>query len=271
MSRPIWSGTLSFGLVSIPVDMMMGVCEKSIHFHMLSKDGHCRLRRKLVCPDTGKEYDFAETTRGIEVGPNEYAVVEQSEINRLKPEKGRGLEIVQFADLAAIDPMYFDRVYFLRPGKESGKAYKLLLDAMRRERKCAIARFVLREREYLSAIRALEEGMALHTLHYSDEVEALNEVVGVNLGRIKNSSAELNMASELMKTMTKPLKLEEFKDDYRLRLQELIAAKSKGKGLQHIAAEDEGPPPRTINLMEALKKSLAAGASHNGHARRRSA
>jgi DNA end-binding protein Ku len=272
MSRPIWTGSLSFGLVSIPLDMTMAVHEKSVHFHMLSKDGHCRLRRKLFCPDTGKEYDFAETARGIEVGPDEYAVVDQKEIDELKPEKGNALEIVQFADLAAIDPVYFDRVYYLKPKKESRKAYKLLLDTMRKEKKCAIARFVMREREYLSAIRPLEEGMMLHTLHYSDEVESLEDDVGSDLEGLKPSAGELNMASELMKTMTRPLNLSEFKDEYRLRLQGMIEVKAKGKQLKHVATEDEGPPPRTINLMEALKKSLAASPTkHDGHARRRSA
>ncbi|MGA2231776.1 MAG: Ku protein [Tepidisphaeraceae bacterium] len=272
MSRPIWTGSLNFGLVNIGVEMIMAVHEKAVHFHMLSKDGHCRLRRKLVCPDTGKEYDFADTARGIEVGPNEYAVVEQKEIDQLKPEKGKALEIVQFTDLTAIDPVYFDRVYFLKPVKESSKSYKLLLDVMREENKCAIARFVMREREYLAAIRALEDGMTLHTLHYADEVESLSDEVGAGLGRIKTTSAEMKMASELMKTMTKSLDLDEFKDEYRLRLQKMIDAKVKGKEVQHIEAEEEGPPPRTINLMEALKKSLAAGnARGDGHGRRRSA
>src|ERR1700677_1449474 len=115
MRRPIWTGSINFGLVSIPVEMQLVVHEKTIHFHMLSKDGSCRLRRKLFCPQTGKEYDFNDTAHGIEIGPEDYAIVEQKEINRLKPEKGRALEIAQFVDLTAVDPVYYDRVYYLKP------------------------------------------------------------------------------------------------------------------------------------------------------------
>jgi DNA end-binding protein Ku len=272
MSRPIWSGLLHFGLVTVPVDLLMAVHEKTIHFHMLSKDGSCRLRRKLYCPESGKEYDFSETARGIEVAPDEYALVDQQEINRLKPEKGRAMEIVQFAPLAQIDPVYFDRVYYLKPGKEARKPYKLLLEAMRREKKCAIARFVMREREYLAAIRPMDDGMVLHTLNYADEVESLAETVGSDLENVKVTAPELNMGAELMKSMTRPLKMNEFNDEFRQRLQELIDAKVKGKELAHVPEDNEPAPPRTINLMEALKKSLAAGAGrHDGHARRRSA
>jgi DNA end-binding protein Ku len=272
MSRPIWTGSISFGLVSIPVEMVMAVHEKTVHFHMVTKDGGCRLRRKLFCPETGKEYDFEQTARGVEVGPDNFAVVDQREINKLKPHKGRALEIVQFVDLSGVDPVYFDRVYYLRPTEESKKAYKLLLDAMEKDKKCAIARFVMREREYLAVIRPLEEGMVLHTLHYADEIESLSQSVGKELSRIKTSSAQMNMAAQLIKSMTKPLEIEEFKDEYRLKLQKLVDAKSHGKKIKAAPEEEEDTEPRTINLMEALRKSLASGShKHDGHARRRSA
>src|SRR5580658_2710079 len=170
MARPIWTGSINFGLVSIPVEMNMAVHEKSVHFHMLSKDGACRLRRKLVCPDTGKEYDFDQTARGIEIGPEDYVLVDQREINRLKPEKGRSLEIVQFIAPTAIDPVFYDRVYYLKPGKDAKKAYKLLAVAMNESGKSAVARFVMRERQYTAMIRTAGDGLILHTLHYSDEV-----------------------------------------------------------------------------------------------------
>ncbi len=130
MARPIWTGSISFGLVSIPIEMNMAVHEKTVHFHMLTKDGTCRLRRKLVCPDTGKEYDFNQTAKGIEIGPEDYVLVDQREIDRLKPEKGRSLEIVQFIDPKEIDPVFLDHVYYLKPGKDAKKAYKLLVAAM---------------------------------------------------------------------------------------------------------------------------------------------
>jgi DNA end-binding protein Ku len=273
MSRPIWTGSINFGLVSIPVEMQMAVHEKTIHFHMLTKDGSCRLRQKLYCPQTGKEYNFNETARGIEIAPDQYAIVEQSEINRLKPEKGRSMEIAQFVDLTAVDPIYYDRIYFLVPGKEAQKAYKLLLDAMLKSEKSAIARFVMRERQYLSLIRPDNNALMLHTLHYADEVETLDAAHLQTLKRVKISAAEMNMAGELIKSMTTPLDLNEYKDEFRAQLQELIDAKVKGKEIANAPDDHERPAPRTINLMEALKKSLVAGPakSNERHAHRRSA
>jgi DNA end-binding protein Ku len=272
MARPIWTGSINFGLVSIPVEMNVAVRERTVHFHLLSKDGTCRLRRKLVCPDTGKEYDFSQTARGIEIGPDEYVLVDQREIDQLKPEKGHSLEIVQFVDPEAIDPVFYDNVYYLRPGKDAKKAYKLLVEAMTASGKCALGRFVMRERQYMAKIRTKDHELVLHTLHYADEIERIDEEVGEAAKKIKLSPGEMKMAGELIKAMTKELHMEEFKDDFRLQLQAMIDAKAHGKEVKHPSEDDGHPLPRTINLMEALKKSLAAGpARHNGHRQRRSA
>jgi DNA end-binding protein Ku len=256
MPRPIWKGSLSFGLVSIPVEMHMAVHEKSVHFHMVTKDGGCRLRRKLVCPDTGKEYDFNQTAKGIEVGPNEYVLVDQSEINRLKPEKGQALEIVQFFDLKTIDPLYFDRVYYLLPAKEGRKAYKLLVSAMTESGKSAIGQFVMRERQYTATLRTSGDHLVLHTLHYADEVDPVDEDTTSAVDKLKVSAGEMKMAGELIKAMTRPLHLEEFKDDFRQQLQALVEAKSHGKQVK-AAPEPKRPSGHSVNLMDALRRSLA--------------
>ena len=269
MARPIWTGAISFGLVSIPIEMFMAVHERTVHFHMLTKDGTCRLRRKLVCPDTGKEYDFNQTAKGIEIGPDDYVLVDQREIDRLKPEKGRLLDIVQFVEPGAVDPVYYDRVYYLRPGKDARKPYKLLAASMTDSGKCALGRFVMRERQYTVLVRTIGDEMVLHTLHYADEVDQIDEDMKSDQERIKVSAAELRMAGELIKSMTRPLDLAEFKDDYREQLQALIEAKSHGKEIAHVPEQTDRPIKSTINLMEALKKSLAAGAGGpNGHNRR---
>src|ERR1700750_745497 len=119
MARPIWKGSIQFGLVNIPVQLETAVREKTVHFHMLSKDGSCRLRRKLVCPDTGDEVEFNDTARGIEVAKDEYVLVDEKELDKLKPEKGRAIEIEQFVKLEEIDPVYFDRVYYVTPTEGS--------------------------------------------------------------------------------------------------------------------------------------------------------
>ncbi len=273
MGRPIWTGSIRFGLVSIPVEMHMAVHERSVHFHMVSKDGACRLRRKLVCPDTGKEYDFNQTAKGIEIGPDEYALVDQREIDRLKPEKGRSLDIEQFVSLSAIDPVFFDRVYYLLPGKDAKKPYKLLLQAMSDSGKCALGRFVMRDRQYTAMIRATPGGMILHTLHYSDEVDAMEEDRTEAMEKIKVSAGEIKMAGELIKSMTRPLHLEEFKDEFREQLQALVDARTHGKTLERHEEKDDRPIGRTINLMDALKKSLAGShpqATRPGRAKSRS-
>ena len=272
MARPIWTGSIGFGLVSIPVEMNMAVHEKTVHFHMVTKDGSCRLRRKLVCPETGKEYDFGETAKGIEIGPGDYALVDQKEIDRLKPEKGRTMEIVQFVEASAVDPVFLDNVYYLAPGKDAKKPYKLLVEAMVASGKCAIGRFVMREKQYLVMIRTKDQGLVLHTLHYFDEVEPIDEALAGSLKQIKVSAGELRMAGELIKSMTGELHLEQFKDEFREELQALVDAKTAGKEVTHAPAKDDRPAPRTINLMDALKKSLAAGsAKSNGNRHRRSA
>jgi DNA end-binding protein Ku len=260
MARPIWTGSINFGLVSIPVEMHMAVHEKSVHFHMLNKDGTCRLRRKLVCPDTGKEYDFNQTARGIEIGPEDYVLVDQKEIDRLKPEKGRSMEIVQFVGPDAIDPLYYDRVYHLLPGKDAKKPYKLLATAMEESGKHAVGRFVMRERQYTVMIRVKDHEMVLHTLHYADEVDAMDDDLASSLEKIKVSAAEQRMANELVKSMTAKLNLEEFTDEYRKQLQALIDAKKQGKEVTHAPEHEDRPTRSPVNLMDALRRSLAAGA-----------
>src|SRR6185437_8213974 len=190
MGRPLWKGSINFGLVSIPIQLETAVREKSVSFHMLSKDGKCRLRRQLYCPETGKEYDYGDTARGIEVGDDEYVLVSDKEIAAIKPEKGRSIEIEQFVELKEIDPIYFDRVYFITPGENSGKAYKLLHEAMKETNRVGLARFVMRERQNLAAIRVMGEGLVLHTVHYQDEVLSLDDALPHTLARAKPAAKE---------------------------------------------------------------------------------
>jgi DNA end-binding protein Ku len=258
MARPIWTGSINFGLVSIPVELNTAIHEKTVHFHMLTKDGGCRLRRKLVCPETGKEFDFSQTARGIEVAPEEYVLIDQREIDRLKPEKGRALEIVQFVDAGAVDPIYYDRVYYVKPTREAAKAFKLLLTAMENSGKCAIGKFVMRERQYIVVLRPKDEGLVLHTLHYADEVDHMDEEADAGLKKIKLSAGELKMAGELIKSMSGPLHIQEFKDEFRLQLQSLVDAKAKGKEVSFAPDDNGRHEPKVINLMDALKKSLAS-------------
>ena len=281
MARPIWKGSISFGLVTIPIQLETAVREKSVSLHMLSKDGSCRLRRKLYCPETGKEFEYSDTSRGIEVGKDEYVLVTDKEVQALKPEGGRTIEIEQFVELAEIDPIYFDRAYYVTPENGSGKAYKLLYEAMKDSGSVGLARFVMRERQNLAAVRVMGAGLVLHTMHYQDEVLSLDDALGGTLERIKPAAKELTIARQLVDAMTHALDLSTFKDEYREQLEDLIDRKKRGKKTVAVSDDhDDEPAPRTIDLMDALKRSLGANAAARGrrtsrsiarHARRRSA
>jgi DNA end-binding protein Ku len=271
MPRPIWKGSITFGLVNIPVQLEVAVREKSVSFHMVSKDGTCRLRRKLYCPETGKEFDFGDTARGVEIGKGEFALVDEKEIDALRPAQGRAIEIVQFVKLTDIDPLYFDRPYFVVPTEASLKSYRLLHEAMAQSKRIALAQFVMRDREYLSAIRVLGDGMVLHTMHYTDEVLSLDDALPGGVVRAKPNPKETQIANQLIDAMTHPLDLTQFKDEYREQLEKLIETKKSGKTLE-VPDEVNGKElPHTTNLMEALRRSLAGNVrkstNGNGHGR----
>jgi DNA end-binding protein Ku len=268
MARPIWKGSLTFGLVNIPVQLQMAVRDKMVSFHLMSKDGTCRLRRKLYCPETGKEFDFGQTARGIEIGKGEYAIMDESEIKKLKPAQGRAIEIAQFVKLSEIDPIYFDRPYFVVPTESSIKSYKLLYDAMSKSGRIALAHFVMRERQYLSAIRAYGNGLVLHTMHYADEVLSVDDALPAAAEKAKSAAKELEVAGQLIDAMTQPLDLSHFKDDYRDELEKLIDEKKHGRKTMEAADERDRPPlDRTTNLMEALRRSLTTSRPPHGNGR----
>jgi DNA end-binding protein Ku len=276
MSRPVWKGSINFGLVNIPIQLETAVREKTVSFHLLSKDGTCRLRRKLICPDTGKEVDFGDTARGIEVGKDEYVLVDEKELEHIKPEKGRSIAIEQFVELAEIDPIYFDRVYFVTPADGSVRPYKLLFQAMKESKKIGLARFVMRGRQYLAAMRVMGEGLVLHTMHYADEVLSLEDVLPGTLAKAKLPDKEVAVARQLVEAMTTPLDLSKFKDDYREEVEKLIERKRSGRKTVTAADDhEEEAPPATINLMEALRRSLTTKPSRisarPAHPRRKSA
>lgn len=256
MPRPIWKGSISFGLVNIPVQLELAVHEKSVRFHMMSKDGSCRLRRKLYCPETGKEFDFEDTARGIEVGKGEYVILDEDEIKSLRPEKGQSIEISQFIDQGELDPLYFDRAYFLTPTEASARPYKLLHEAMRKSGKVGLAQFVMRDREYLCAIRVLGEGLVLHTLDYADEVASIDESLPVAVERAKINPKEVGVAIQLIESMARPLDLSEFHDRYREQLEQLVERRKHGQKAKVAHEVVDEPVPHTGSLMDALRRSL---------------
>jgi DNA end-binding protein Ku len=231
---------------------------------MLSSDGTCRLRRKLFCPETGREFDFGDTARGIEIAKGEYVLIDEKEIKRLKPESGRTIEIVQFIKQDEIDPLYFDRAYYVAPAEGSVKPYKLLYDAMTESKKIALARFVMRERQYVCAIRPIGEGLILHTMHYVDEVVTPEDGIPAAVAKTKSNAREVQAAEQLIDSMTGKLDLSTFRDEYREKLEEMIERRKHGKTMEVADEVEDREPTKTVNLMDALRRSLKSSASHDG-------
>ncbi len=256
MPRSLWSGHIAFGLVNVPVRLVSAVRDKSIHFHMLSKDGSCRLRRKLYCPDTGEEFDFKDTSRGYEIAPDQYVIVREEEFEKFRPESGRTIDIQAFIDLKEVDPVYFDRTYYLLPGEGGAKGYRLLVEAMASQERVGVARFSMRQREHLAALRVMENrALALHTMHYADEIAPWSEMEGELALNAEVTKKETEMARQLIDSLTESFEPDRYHDRYREQLQELIEAKAHGEEIVTAPSGEEEAAP-VYNIMEALKQSL---------------
>jgi DNA end-binding protein Ku len=252
MPRAMWKGSVTFGLVNIPIRMFTAVTDKTVRFHRMSEDGSCRLRTKLFCPETGEEYDFGKTARGFEVAPDQYVILTDEEIEALQPEAGHAIEIEDFVSLDEIDPVYYERPYYLAPAEGGGRPYRLLVEAMTRARKVGIARFVLREKQHLAALRVSQGGLCLSTMHYADEVHALTDVTSLPEDPI--DERQVSLAVDLIGALTRPFEPTRYKDGMREQVLDLIERKAHG---ERIAARPE-PERRAevVDLMDALKKSL---------------
>lgn len=252
MARVLWKGVVSFGLVNIPIRMYTAIKDRSLRFHMLTQDGSCRLRQKLYCPETGKEYNFNETARGYEVAPDQYVLLDDEEIRKLLPESGRNIEIEDFVALEEIDPMRYNRPYYLAPAEGGGKPYRLLIEAMEKTGRVGIARFVLHNKQHLAAVRVMQGGLALSTMYWPDEVLAMKDVMAVPDDKVDSKQVEL--ATNLIDAMTKSFDPERYRDTYREKLAELIERKAAGKRIP-LPSEPQ-KTAQVVDLMEALKRSL---------------
>jgi DNA end-binding protein Ku len=258
MPRAIWSGSISFGLLNVPVKLYSAVSKQTVRFRELRESDGARIRHKRVAEDDGEEVPYEEIVKGYELSPDQYVVLTREELEELDPKKTRAIEIQDFVDLDDIDPIYFDHPYYLGPDKGAEKAYALLVRAMKESRKVAIARFVLRNREHLAAIRPMGDVLTLATMRFADEVtdpEEMDDVLGEE--DAKPGGRELKMAKELIESQTEEFDAEKYKDEYRDELLNLIERKAQGKAL--VSAPSEEPKPtKAPDLMAALEESLAA-------------
>jgi DNA end-binding protein Ku len=258
MARAIWSGSISFGLLNVPVKLYSAVSKQTVSFRELREGDGSRIKHKRVAEEDGKEVPYEKIVKGYEITPDQYVVITRDELEEIDPKKTRAVEIKDFVDLDDIDPIYFEHPYYLGPDKGAEKAYALLAKAMRDERKVAIARFVLRNKEHLAAIRPMDGVLTLTTMRFADEVVSPDQLDGVEVsdGR-KLEKRELEMAKELIASLSSDFDAKQYRDEYREELLALIERKAQGKEI--VAQPSEEPEPtKAPDLMAALEDSLAA-------------
>jgi DNA end-binding protein Ku len=247
--RPIWSGTISFGLVSVPVRMFSATESKELRFHFLHKDDLTPIGYDKVRKDTGEHVDPDDVVRGFEIEKGQYVPIEDEDLDRLDIELTHSIDICDFVDLEEIDPIYFRKAYYLLPQDGAEKPYRLLVKALDDTGKVGIAKVVIRNKQHLAALRPYEGMLVLETMYYADEIR---KPEGVDAkGRLQK--AEVEMAKSLVKNLSDSFKPEKYDDTYRKELLDLIRAKAKGKKLPEPAQEEEA---EVVDLMEALRASV---------------
>lgn len=255
MPRAIWSGAISFGLVNVPIKLFTATSQKDVRFHQLHDKDGARINQKRVCSKDGEEVPLEHIVKGYEISRDKYVLITPEELDTLDPKASRTIDIQDFVDLDEIDPVYFESTYYMVPEKGATKAYALLLEAMRKSKKVAIARVVLRQKQHLVALRPVRNALSMETMLYADEVVAPETLEGLPEG-VEVTDRELAMAQQLIDSLATDFKPEQYRDDYRERVLAMIERKAEGQEI--VAAEEEEEAPPVVDLMAALEASLAA-------------
>jgi DNA end-binding protein Ku len=256
MARSIWRGAISFGLVNVPVKLYSAVSKKTVRFNQLHEKDHRRIQMKRWCPEEDEEVPYEEIVKGYEISPDKYVVITSEELENLDPKKTRTIDIEDFVDLDEIDPLYYEHPYYLVPDTGAAKPYKLLLSALLESNKVAIARVVIRSKEYLTAIRPADGVLTLETMLFADELVPATELDELPDEDVKATDREVQMAMQLIESLTTEFEPEKYHDTYRERVLELIERKAEGEEITIEPAPEE--PAKVPDLMAALEASLAA-------------
>ena len=249
----IWSGTISFSLVAIPVSLVKAIEPGRVSFRLLHSKDYSHLERRMFCPQEERMVPPDEIIRGYEIAPDQYILMTDEELESVSPERSRTIEIVEFIDMKEVDPVYYDHPYYLVPAKGGEKAYRLLVEVMRRTNKAGLAKFVLAEREYLVAVTSRDGALALTTLHYSEEILP-DENLSPKKGKI--AAEEQNQIKKSIEHMIDDFDPGKYADERRKKLMDLLATKAKEKGPVEapVVEEEEGEGP--ANLVAALEESM---------------
>jgi DNA end-binding protein Ku len=259
MARAIWSGTISFGLLNVPVKLYSAVARRGIALREIRESDGARIKHRRVAEGTDEEVPYGEIVKAFEITPDRYVPLSKDELAAMAPEKTRAIEVQDFVDLEQIDPIYFDSPYYLGPAEGAEKAYSLLAEAMEESGKVAIARFVFRNKEHLAALRPGDGVLTLTTMRFGDEVVSPSELEDVlPEGKPKAAKREVEMAEQLIDSLTTDFDPSAYRDEYREELLALIERKAEGKDVLAAPEVEEPQPTKAPDLMAALEESIAA-------------
>jgi DNA end-binding protein Ku len=266
MPRAIWSGSISFGLVNIPVKLFSAVSRKSVNFNQIDTKTGARIKMKRVSSVDERDVAYEDIVKGYELSSGEYVTVSDDELAALDPEAVRTIDIEEFVDLVDIDPLFYDSGYYLVPDQTTAKAYKLLASAMEKSQKVGIARFVMRTKQYLAAVRPKDGRLILNTMVYADEVVQPAEIGGFDaLDKVTVADKELVMATQLIESLTEEFAPDKYRDTYREAVLALIERKAAGQ-TEIVAAPVAPSAEKVVDLMAALEASVkAAKAARSRH------
>jgi DNA end-binding protein Ku len=251
-ARSIWNGTITFGLVSVPIKLYSATESKSVHFHEVHVKDGARVEHRRICPKDGREVSQKQIVKGFEVAEGEFVVLEPEEVKAAAGDRGKVVHLEEFVDAGAIDPVFFEKTYYVG-SRDNENAYRLLREALSRTGRAGIGRFTFHDREYLVAIRATDAVIVLHTLRFHDEVVGAAELE-LGGGSRRPSRRERQMANQLVETLSDRFEPEAYEDTYREAVLDLIKRKSAGKEIDLLEQEE---PEHGDDLAAALQASLA--------------
>lgn len=250
MATAVWSGTITFGLVSIPVKLFAATTSHNISFNLLHRECKNRINLQNYCPHCEKVVERSDLVKGYQYEKNQYVLIEDEDLDSVQPEASSNLEIAQFINISDIDPIYYERTYYLGPNKGSEKTFALLSKAMEETNRAALGKLVMRNHEYLALVRPGMKGLLVHFMLYADEIRDNENKVPSDV-EIRPKEAQL--AKQLIENLSEPFEIDNFQDEYIQKLEEMIEAKLKGRKLTVVQPKAK---PKIVDLMEALQKSV---------------
>ncbi len=261
MPRPLWKGAISFGMVSIPVKLYSATEEKDVRFNMLHEKDHSRIKQKVFCAEEDIEVSRDEIVKGYEVSPGKYVVMEEEDFDNVPVVTTRSIEITDFVSLQNIDPILYQKTYYIEPEDIGMKPFALLMRALEATERVAIAKVTFRQKEQLCTLRLYKNTIALETMFYADEVRSTEELNVPSKKDMDISDRELQMAKSLVDMLTNEFEFDTYRDEYRDALLKVIKAKGAGEEITEVAAPE---PAKVIDLMEALRASVEEARKRKG-------